>query len=143
MHIMNMDHNMSVCITGEQSRKQHTTCQIKRTTPSFMCFYLVGAYWGAAVLRLRGGEEGLPLWAQPPGSGSHRSEPPWAAAALSLTAASVLAGGSVEAPREAGNGRQLAAGCWQAHVCHCCCWTECWCKCWYWYRQVGAGLNRS
>lgn len=87
--------------------------------------YLAGA-WGAAVLRLRGGEVGSALQAPLPGLGSHWPEPPRAMADLALIAASVLAGGSVEAPREAGNGLQLAAGRRPPHACHCCCWRECW-----------------
>jgi hypothetical protein len=72
------------------------------------------------VPQLQGGEEGWPLQVQQPVLSSNWSDPLWAMAGLSLTAASVLAGESVEAPPEAGNGMQLAAGHRQMHVCHCC-----------------------
>ena len=134
--------NMSVFITEQQRWKQQISSQAERVL-WFWVVYLVGAYWGAAVLRLQAVGAGSALQAQRPGWDSRRSGPPWAVADLSLTAASVLAGGSVEAPREAGNGLQLAAGRRQTHVYHCCHWRGCWWKYWYWCRQVGAGLNRS
>lgn len=71
--------------------------------------YLLGSYWDDAVLLLPAAEEDSPLLVRYLALGWCQSECQEAVAALSLGAASVLAGGSVEAPREAGNGTQLAA----------------------------------
>lgn len=104
--------------------------------------YLVGAYWAAAAFRLQGEVGDWSQWAQHLELGSRRSGPQSAVADLASVAASVLAGGSAEAPLEAGSGRQQVAGRWSLRACHCCCWRECWWQGWDRDQQV-AGSNRS